>query len=604
MGSDSVNQSSKIDDLKNRLAEAEQLIEAIKSGEVDAFAIGNNGTREVFTLQSGDYAYRVLVEKFAEGAVNLTPEGLIVYSNKAFHELLGLSYEKVVGTFIFNYISPESKSKFETLFGEAQNGSSKGEIYLQIKDTSKCVYVSLTSLQPNLATIGMIVTDLTEKKSNQKIITGYQSELEEINQLLLNKNKQLEQQILNEFSESFAEYKTGNDFFNALTKSLADKTGLDYTFIGELINSASDEYDYDVRTLSLNAFGNHAENIIYPLYNGPCEQVIRGTLYTYAHQCRVTFPKSETLIQFNVEGYIGYPLYDTDKNPIGLIVVMHQQKINDVAYTESLLRIAAKRTELEMERIRNEKMLAAKNIELQNQNAELASFSYIASHDLQEPLRKIQTFASRLIQKERSSLSENGKDYFNRITDAAARMQTLIEALLTYSRTNTADIIFTSTDLNTLLEEVKRNFHEDIKEKKVVIESVALPTLKIVPVQFLQLFSNIIANAIKYRKPDIAPHIKITADIVSAADINTSSALPKLKYWKISIADNGIGFDPQHESKVFELFQRLHGKSEYEGTGIGLAICKKIMQNHKGIINAIGKPGEGATFNIYMPVND
>jgi len=183
-------------------------------------------------------------------------------------------------------------------------------------------------------------------------------------------------------------------------------------------------------------------------------------------------------------------------------------------------------------------------------------------------------------------------------------MQNLIEALLSYSRTNTSDFILEPTDLNKVLQSVQRDLQEKIDEHNVVIESQHLPTLNIVPLQFQQLFANIISNAIKYRKPDVDPVIKITASIVPASEINTPMLLPKSRYWKISIADNGIGFEAQHETKVFELFQRLHGKTEYEGTGIGLAICKKIMQNHKGFINAKGVPGQGATFNLFLPANE
>lgn len=594
--------ASKVESLEQRLADAEQLIDAIKAGEVDAFAIVNNDKSEVYTLQSGDYAYRVLVERFGEGALNLTEDGLIVYSNCYFFNLLGLPYEKVVGTYIFEYIADDSKSTFESLFNTVPEGNTKGEINLAVDGTTIPVLISLTSLQPHLPTIGMIVTDLTEKKSNEKIITGYQGELEEKNRLLSNKNKQLEQQILDEFSENFSAYKTGKVFFDSLTLSLAAKTMMDYVFIGELIGNGGD--NPQIRTISLTAFGKPAENIEYPLPHGPCEQVIMGTLYSYPKACQHKFPQNQTIKQFNVEGYIGYPLFDTERNPIGLIAVMHTKAIEDVAYTESLLKIAAKRTEMEMERIRNEKMLEAKNIELENQNAELASFSYIASHDLQEPLRKIQAFTSRILDKENHKLSESGKDYFERISDAASRMQKLIEALLNYSRTNTTEITLEATDLNFVLEDVKKDLQELIRRKKAVIHADHLPTLNIVSLQFHQLFSNIISNAIKYSKPNVPPYIKITTSVVPASEVKDEAPLSKSKYWKISITDNGIGFDQQYEPKVFELFQRLHGKKEFEGTGIGLAICKKIMQNHKGIINAIGTPGVGATFNIYLPVED
>ncbi|MEO8150279.1 MAG: PAS domain S-box protein [Bacteroidia bacterium] len=249
------------------------------------------------------------------------------------------------------------------------------------------------------------------------------------------------------------------------------------------------------------------------------------------------------------------------------------------------------------------KELKTKNVELENANAELASFSYVASHDLQEPLRKIQGFSKRISDKEAEHLSDTAKDYFNRINAAAQRMQKLIESLLSFSRTNTVEIVFVKTDLNQTLNEVKAALHETIKEKNAVIESQQLPTLNAVPVQMHQLFLNLIGNALKYSKHDVAPLIKITAE---QATINEIAGRVKQNgtFWKIVISDNGIGFEQQYENKIFELFQRLHGKTEYEGTGIGLAICKKIVQSHNGIITATGQTGIGATFTFFLSDNN
>lgn len=435
---------AKIEDLEQRLADAEHLIEAIRTGEVDAFAIQREDAHEVYTLQSGDYAYRVLVERFSEGALNLAEDGLIVYTNNSFCKLINKPYENVVGSSVYEYITPDSKEKFDNLFTQSLSGQSKGEINIGIDGNVRPVYISLTSLQPNLATIGMIITDLTEKKSNERIITGYQGELELKNRLLANKNKSLEQQILNEFTESFAEYKTGNEFFDSLTLTLAEKTQLDYALIAEIIQGKEDTPM--LRSISLVKHGSLVDNFENQLLPGT--DVIDKTfaLSSFPESCGTKFPHIKLFKDLEVEGYIGCPLFDTNRNPIGVIALMHKKKIEDLPYVESLLKIAAKRTEMEMERIRNEHVLAAKNAELQDQNEELASFSYIASHDLQEPLRKIQAFSSRILEKESQQLSESGRDYFVRISDAASRMQKLIEALLNYSRTNTTEIILEPTD--------------------------------------------------------------------------------------------------------------------------------------------------------------
>jgi signal transduction histidine kinase/CHASE3 domain sensor protein len=246
--------------------------------------------------------------------------------------------------------------------------------------------------------------------------------------------------------------------------------------------------------------------------------------------------------------------------------------------------------------------LASKNLQLEQNNEELESFTYIASHDLQEPLRKIQSFCKLIISKEDEIfLAEGTRDYFTRIVSAAARMQNLINALLSYSNANKQEVQFKAVNLNAVVEEVKANLAELLDEKKVSIESSELPTVPGIQMQFVQLFSNIIHNAVKYSKSTPAPYIKITSVLLSDEEMKVEIPGSKGKFWKIAIIDNGIGFEQQYEFKIFELFQRLHGRSAYEGTGIGLAICKKIMTNHGGFITALGQTDVGAIFNLYLP---
>lgn len=413
----------RIAELENRLTESEQLIDAVRAGEVDAFAISNNNQSAVYTLQSGDYAYRVLVEEFAEGAVNVTEEGIIVYTNSYFCELVGLPYEEVIGSFFSNLIHPDSESEFERCFREALGGKCKGEINLFENGKLIPVYISLTSLQPNLPTVGIVVSDLTTAKKNEAVILQYQKELE------------------------------------------------------------------------------------------------------------------------------------------------------------------------------------IKNLELLQSNADLASFAYLASHDLQEPLRKIQIFCDRILEQEADHFSPGSKDYFHRVVAASGRMQHLIIALLNYSRISTSKIVLTEISLTRIVEDVKADLHELIQEHGAIVELLPLPALRVVALQFNQLFSNLIINAIKYRKAGTKPVIKISARIVTTAEIPEEGPFKDDHYWQIEVRDNGIGFEQIYAERIFELFQRLHGKSEYEGTGIGLAICKKIVQNHHGFINATGEPDMGSVFNIYLPLN-
>lgn len=246
--------------------------------------------------------------------------------------------------------------------------------------------------------------------------------------------------------------------------------------------------------------------------------------------------------------------------------------------------------------------LEQKNRELERSNSELSSFSYVASHDLQEPLRKIQAFGNLIQQRDVANLSDTSKDYFERMVKAAVRMQNLIDSLLEFSRTTTARKNFENTDLNALLDEVKKELGHRIEEKKAVIESSHLPTLNIIPFQFRQLLSNLISNSLKYAKEEVTPVVEIKANYVKAKELNEKAALPGKDYFQFSVADNGIGFEQEYAEKIFDLFQRLHGRNEYTGSGIGLAICKKIVENHHGFMRAESEPGIGATFYFFIPV--
>ncbi len=295
-----------------------------------------------------------------------------------------------------------------------------------------------------------------------------------------------------------------------------------------------------------------------------------------------------------------------DKNGIITGAVNMLLDITDSKKAENKLRQSENemRLELETEVDARTKELNSLNEDLKKSNSELSQFAYVASHDLQEPLRKIQTFASRIIQKEKQNLSESGKDYFERMQNAANRMQTLIDDLLTYSRTNTAEKIFELTDLNLLLREVKSELEQNINEKKAIININQLPELNIIPFQFSQLFTNLISNSLKFSRENIPPQIDISADFVHGKNIHIKESDNQKKYCRITVSDNGIGFQSEFNLKIFELFQRLHGKSEYSGTGIGLAICKKIAENHNGFITAYSQPGKGATFNIFIPAEN
>jgi two-component system CheB/CheR fusion protein len=222
---------------------------------------------------------------------------------------------------------------------------------------------------------------------------------------------------------------------------------------------------------------------------------------------------------------------------------------------------------------------------------------------MQEPLRKLQTFAGIILEKESQNLSDAGKDYFRFMQQSAERMQQLIQDLLTFSRVSAAERKFETTDLNTIIDEVKREFKEEIAEKQAVIEMKESCKVHIIPFQFRQLMHNLIGNALKFSNTKTPPLIKIVSRNFKNEKLEIEGLLPQKEYCHISITDNGIGFENEYSAKIFEVFQKLHSKDEYKGSGIGLAIVKKIVDNHKGLITATGELNKGATFNIYIPTS-
>lgn len=238
---------------------------------------------------------------------------------------------------------------------------------------------------------------------------------------------------------------------------------------------------------------------------------------------------------------------------------------------------------------------------LEQANKDLDRFAFMASHDLQEPLRKIRMFSDRLALKYNEMMDEDGRTNIQRIHKAAERMQNLITDILTFSKISVDTPSFVNCDMNALIDEVLVDLDEELKAKNGKIQIDKLPTLSVNPSLIKPLFHNLIGNALKYSKKDTSPVVMITSEI--SAQLNgKSSQAASLKYCRIFIQDNGIGFDQKYAEEIFGMFKRLHHNSEFQGTGIGLALCKKIVEQHKGYISARSKINEGSTFIISLPL--
>ena len=260
--------------------------------------------------------------------------------------------------------------------------------------------------------------------------------------------------------------------------------------------------------------------------------------------------------------------------------------------TELSAVVAMLRTEVDVRR-RAEQAAQVATEELQRSNGELEQFAYVASHDLQEPLRKIQAFGSRLQTNYGPQIGEVGTDYLSRMLNAAGRMRQLIDDLLAFSRVTSKGQPFGSVDLQDVIEGVLADLEIRILQTNATVEVGDLPTIDADPLQMRQLFQNLIGNALKFQTPGVPPVVRVSAKLVAGEN-------PQCE---LSFADNGIGFDTKYLDRIFQVFQRLHGRGEYEGTGVGLAICRKIVERHGGTITATSTPTEGATFIVVLPVH-
>jgi PAS domain S-box-containing protein len=409
-------------ELRHQLEEANETIEAIRTGQIDALVVQGENGHQLYTLKTADQSYRVLIEKMSEGAVTLNAAGVILYSNSRYASMVNTPLSQVIGLPFDEFIAPENISAFRELFKECWDHDCKGEIMLLAGEKRVPVQLSLTKLElKEGVSLSIIITDLSSQKTAQQ------------------------------------------------------------------------------------------------------------------------------QLKLNVE------------------------------------------------------QLAAINEALESSNHDLQQFASVASHDLQEPLRKIQVF-SHLLKEKQAELTPESRHYLEKIIDSSARMKTLIIDILNYSRLSATDIPSEYVDLNELLKDLKEDFELTIHEKAAELHVTGtLPVIEANKGQIRQVFQNIISNALKFSQPDLAPVITVEAKRIKEKSFN-SPGLPDGPFCLITISDNGIGFDEKYMDHIFALFERLHSKDKYEGTGIGLAIAKKIIDKHNGLITANSREGRGASFMIILPM--
>jgi signal transduction histidine kinase len=407
---------AKISELESKLLEANGIIEAIREGSVDALVLNKDGKPSIYSIESADYTYRLLIEKFDEGALSISEEGWVLYCNEYFSNLVGIPTNKIIGTFFNSYV--DSVGLFQQLKMDLKNGPSKGEIVLNIGGKKLPVCASLTDLNPSVPAIGIIITDLSERRRHEEALSIYQRKLE--------------------------------------------------------------------------------------------------------------------------------------------------------------LKIS----------------------ELNQMNMNLGQFIHVISHDIKEPLRKIVAYSSHLSSTAADVLPPDKLNSLGVIGSSASRLNSLVDDLVKYAFSTNKDEA-AEVDLNLVIRDVMDDLELLVAENSATVRPRPLPKIMGSAIQMRQLFSNLITNAIKFRKAEASPVITIETDITDCIDKHD----PNKKFHRISLHDNGIGMDKARLTKIFMIFRRLHMPEEYPGNGIGLAICKKIMENHQGNIEAESSPNIGSTFHLYFPVN-
>ena len=525
-------------------------------------------------LRRSEEQYHGMVTEVVDYAIILlSPDGIIQTWNKGAENIKGYTESEIVGkSFRIFYPREDQASGLpETLIGKAYStGKANHEGWRVRKDGSRFWgSISITALhdvEGNVIGFSKVTRDLTEHRDQELKIQKINEDLEEKNKLL----RQSEERYHRMISEVE-----------------------DYVII--LLNTDGAIQNWNKGAQKIK--GYRPEEIIGKHFS-----------VFYSEEDRIKGLPSRLLEEASTNGkaiHEGWRLRKDGTSFWGSVVItaLHSDEGAVIGFTKVTRDLTEKKL-AEEKLLETSLTLEQKNKELERINEELSSFAYISSHDLQEPLRKIQTFSDRIIELEYENLSDKGKDYFRRMQAGASRMQKLIRDILAYSRTTTSEKKMELTDLNDLLAQSKVELEVLILEKKAFIQNDPLPILKVIPFQVQQLFNNLLNNALKFSKPGVPPHIVVKSEMIDGQALIDSYSYPAKKYCRISFQDNGIGFESAYSKKIFEVFQRLHARTEYGGTGIGLAICKKIVENHNGLLTAKSQLNQGATFEVYFPVLD
>ena len=532
-----------------------------KIGEDQLKLVAEQLQRKNEELSLSEERYHKMVDEVQEYAIIfLDKQGIIRNWNKGAQKIKQYEASEAVGQHFRMFYLPEDRhGKLpEILLDQAViHGRAIHEGWRMRKDRSKFWgSITLTALhndQGELFGFSKVTRDLTEKKMADDQLRNFATELQLSNDALI-KSEERYHKMISEVQ--------------------------DYAIILLDVNGNIQNWNMGAQKIK----GYTAEEII-----GKNFQIF------YGQEDRQTELPQQLLSEAAKSGraiHEGWRVRKDGSKFWGSIVItaLHDEDSNVIGYSKVTRDLTEKKL--------TEDKLKEYVHELQSRNEELDRFAFATSHDLQEPLRKVQTFAD-LIEQNPGDIASVSR-YVKKIISSGDRMLSLIRSVLEYSRISKTVVTKVDTDLKEILSGVLGDYEVLIHEKQAVVKSEPLPVISAIPAQVTQLFSNLLGNGLKFSTT--LPVINISANKVSSdLIINWPEQLASGDYWEVVFSDNGIGFEPKYAEQIFSLFQRLHGKHEYSGTGIGLTLCKKIMDTHDGFIYAQGSPGQGATFYMYFP---
>ena len=571
---------------------ARQALHELRVHQIELEMQNDELRRTQAELEASRARYFDLYDLAPVGYFSLSEEGLILEANLAASGLVGVARSALVRHPLSRLILPEDQDIYYRHRRQLVKTGAPQVCEIRMLRTAAAPFwvrmeATVVPDADGASLYRAVVSDITERK-----------QIDDAHVFLLQR----------------AHQHSGERFLDALARYLAESLGMDYVCIDRLLGDA-----LTAQTVAIYNDGKFEDNVEYALKDTPCGDVVGKTICCFPEKVRHLFPRDAVLQTMMAESYAGTTLWSFDGQPIGLIALIGRKRLANPRLVESVLKLVAVRAAGELERRQAEEALRRTAEELTRSNQDLEQFASVASHDLKEPLRMVTAFMGLLKERYQDRrLDAKAGEYIAFASDAAGRMQGLIDDLLQYARVGQGAVT-EPTDVSAVVDRALQNLGASIVESGARVTCDSLPTVRANAMELTQLFQNLIGNAIKFRRPGVPPEIhlgatkkgsgvsvQVTGGPVQDSHRETSGPdtrhpTPDTVSWLFSVRDNGIGIDPQYSDRVFAIFQRLHAREEYSGSGIGLAICKKIVERYGGRIWVESEAGKGAVFCFTLP---